>query len=299
MVITKNSYGVTSVFNSNKSYTKVQVGELKGSSLDRTKEQTEEAFIKRTLERSLFPDKQKQKERKLTSMSRRTKSKVRKKVIAFSRVHKKLSLLTLTFVNKVEEETAVKILHRFLDNVSKSSKDFQYIWVAEKQTENKVFKDNIHFHLITNKYWKRDAWRKYWIELQAKHGIVPRDEKFQLTFSLDVRKVDTNNVKALGSYLTAYVTKNQGQFKCQIWNCSKKISRLYTDMYDDVSFLRKVEVLERKGLLGGERKIYTQEYSAVHTIPLNKTTMNFYNRIDEKNRTGWNQILSQEVKHAI
>jgi hypothetical protein len=29
-------------------------------------------------------------------------------------------------------------------------------------------------------------------------------------------------VKAIANYLTHYVTKNEGEFRCQIWNCSKR-----------------------------------------------------------------------------
>jgi hypothetical protein len=151
MLITKNTYGVTSVFNG-KSFDITKIGETSGSSLER-KPQTEQEFINRILNKSLFPEREK-KDRKPRIMSKRTKSKIRRKVLAFARIHKKLSFVTLTFVNKVEEEQGVKILSKFLENASKRSKDFQYLWVAEKQTDNQVFKDNLHFHLITNKYWK-------------------------------------------------------------------------------------------------------------------------------------------------
>lgn len=289
MLITKNTYGVTSVFETKKTATKLCIGEIKGSSLDRTDEQTEEAFINRLLKKPLFPEKEEKKERKERVMSKRTKTKIRKKVIAFARIHKRLSFLTLTFVNKVEEELAVKILHKFLDNASKRSKDFQYLWVAEKQTQNKVFKNNIHFHLITNKFWKINKWWSYWLDLQARFGIIPRDQNYKASSAFDVRNITGANIKAIANYLTYYVTKNEGSFKCQVWNCSKKISRLYTEFYEDYSFIRKVEALEKKNLLGGERKVYVQEYCAVHTIPLNRITMNLYNRIDTKNREVWNE----------
>ena len=70
-------------------------------------------------------------------------------------------------------------------------------------------------------------------------------------------------------------------------------------MYDDISFIRKVESLERKGLLGGERKIYSQEYSEVHSIPLNKITMNFYNRIDEKVRKKCNPFTLKKGRKPL
>jgi len=290
MLITKNTYGVTSVFGS-KNFDITKLGEVTGSSQER-KPQTEEEFIKRLINKSLFPEPKK--ERKLRSMSNRTKSKIRRKVLAFARIHKHLSFVTLTFVNKVEEEVGVKILGKFLENVSKRSKDFQYLWVAEKQQDNKVFKDNLHFHVITNKYWKIKRWWEYWLELQAKHGIVPREAGFKPSSAFDVRAITGQNVKAIANYLTYYVTKNEGQFRCQIWNCSKKVSWLKTNMYEDISFLKKVEALEKANLLGGERKIYKEEYYAVHTIPLNRITLNLYGKIDKVNQEMWHSSPKNE-----
>jgi hypothetical protein len=292
MLITKNTYGVTSVFKA-KGESVLKIGEVTGSSLER-KPQTEAEFIKRLLERPLVAVK---KERKPRSMSNRTKSKIRRKVLAFARLHKRLSFLTLTFVNKVEEELGVKILGKFLENASKRSTDFQYLWVAEKQMENKLFENNLHFHLITNKYWKIEKWWPYWIELQAKHGITPTQENFNPSSAFDVRAITGNNVKAIANYLVTYVTKNQGEFLCQIWNCSKKVSWLKTNYYSDITFLFKVEALEKANLLGGERKIYQEEYHTIHTIPLNKLTLKLYQKIDEANRIIWDQ--TKEVQDAL
>ena len=286
MLITKNTYGVTSVFKSKK-FDITKIGELTGSSRERETE-SETDFINRIINKSLYPNKEK-KERKERSMSSRTKTKIRRKVIAFARIHKHLTFVTLTFVNKVEEEEAVKILGKFLENVSKRSKDFQYLWVAEKQTENKLFENNIHFHVITNKYWKIDKWWKYWLELQAKHGIFPRDANFKPSSAFDVKAITGQNVKAIANYLTYYVTKNEGMFKCQIWNCSKKISWLKTNEYSTTDFLKRIEALERANLLGGDRKIYMQEYCTTHIIPLNRVTLNLYSKIDHANQTMWNQ----------
>jgi len=292
MLVTKSTYGVTSIFKS-KGFDLDKLGTLTGSSLERTP-QTDEEFINRLINKSLVPEEKK--ERKPRTMSKRTKSKIRRKVLAFARIHKHLSFVTLTFLNKVEEELGVKILGKFLENVSKRSKDFQYLWVAEKQTENKVFENNIHFHVITNKYWKINRWWKYWTDLQEKHGITARNVKASSAF--DVKALTGKNIKAIANYLTHYVTKNEGEFKCQIWNCSKKVSWLKTDMYQDLSFINQVEALEKANLLGGKRKIYEQEYCTVHTIPLNRITLNLYNPIDRANTAMWFCGKKEEVKNG-
>tara|TARA_R100000935_G_C2832555_1_gene166018 strand:- start:2289 stop:2471 length:183 start_codon:yes stop_codon:yes gene_type:complete len=36
--------------------------------------------------------------------------------------------------------------------------------------------------------------------------------------------------------ITSFVTKNDAKFKCQVWNCSKRVSELYTDFYTTTEF---------------------------------------------------------------
>jgi hypothetical protein len=69
----------------------------------------------------------------------------------------------------------------------------------------------------------------------------------------------------------------------------QKVSRLYTEFCDSMAFTKKVEKLEELKLLGGERKVYVNDFAATHLIPLNKITLNLYSPIDEKNQQVWNQ----------
>lgn len=297
MAIVKNTFGLSVVvdpFISNPD----KINQFTGSALDRKKYPKKEKDLVKQILDTPIQDNGQAITKRLRSMSPRSKSKIRKKIISFARVQKKLSFLTLTFVNKVDDTKAIKVLHSFLDNVVKRSKDFQYLWVAEKQTKNKVFKDNIHFHLITNKFWKIDRWWKYWLEIQLKFGITPRDKNYKPSSAFDVKNINSNNIRGIVKYLTKYVTKNDGQFGCQVWNCSKKISRLYTDFYTDIDFLRQLQRLERDGVLGGEIKTIRKEFCLLNFIPLNNRTTNFYNRIDEKNLSVWNNEAKQkEVKN--
>ncbi len=146
-----------------------------------------------------------------------------------------------------------------------------------------------HFHLITNKFWKLNKWWQYWLAVQARFGIVPRDAESKPSSAFDVRHVSSNNIKGIVNYLTKYVTKNKGEFDCQVWNCSKKISRLYTEFYSGLGFIRHLEALEKAGQLGGELKMYPKEYCNIHIVPLNRLTMNLYNRIDDKNKAVWQE----------
>lgn len=289
MTLLKNTFGVSIGFLPRVSKLNF-LNKFAGSSLERPVKPVlmDVDPFDRLLAKPLKMDEDEETAYKKRSMSARSKSKVRKKVMAFARHQKKLSFLTLTFVNKVTDRQGIKILGAFLDNAIKRSKDFQYLWVAEKQTKNDLYKDNIHFHLITNKFWKIDKWWPYWLEVQKKHGIVPRDENFKPSSAFDVKYVNANNIKGVGNYLTKYITKNSGEFSCQIWNCSRKISQLYTDFYSEMDFLDQIKRLEEINKLGGKVQSFEQEHCTVHLVPLNNVTTNFYNRIDEQNKLVWN-----------
>lgn len=288
MLIVKNTFGISTTMDHWIAKSS-SIGSLGGSSLDRVKKEVKVKEKNEIDEELKYPLSKKVEERKkLRRLSQRSKLKIRKKLIAFARLNKKLSFLTLTFVNKVEDELAVKVLRTFLDNAKKRSKDFEYLWVAEKQSKNVAFENNIHFHLVTNKYWQLEKWWNYWLDVQKKFGIVPRNENYKPSSAFDVRVINTANIKRVICYLTKYVTKNSSEFNCQVWNCSKKISRLYTCHYTGIGFIKNLERLEAAGQLGGELKVIPQDYCNIILFPLNRITMPLYNKIDDKNRTVWN-----------
>jgi len=157
-------------------------------------------------------------------------------------------------------------------------KDFQYLWVAERQTKNTVFVNKIHFHLITNKYFKIDKYWQYWLKLQEKCGIEAREANFKATSAFDIRSLNSKNIKANGQYITKYVTKNRNTFDCQVWNCSKKISMLYTDFYSGYEFIEDIEKLLEK-----ELEPIPAEYCTIYSDLLNRKILPMYQRLNDKN----------------
>lgn len=279
-MLVKNTFGCSAVLGTYQ-LKKTFFSKFTGSSLER-KKSTKKNKVRTTVRPAI------KEEKKERQMSPRTKTKIRQKLFALSQLQKQMTFVALTFVNEVKDELAIVILRKFLDNIKKRSKDFQYLWVAERQTENKVFPNNIHFHLVANKYWDIQKTWKYWIDLQASHGIVPRNESFKASSAFDVKKISTSNPKQLGMYLTKYITKNTEKFNCQVWNCSKKISALYTGFYSDYSF---IETLHR--LKGDEIKQVNMEYCRLHLVPLDKTTIRLYDKIGDVNRKVWNKLKPQ------
>ena len=271
----KNSFGISIIPNP-KLISPDRLNQFAGSSLDR----------KNVTKKVKKPAKENRPtEPKMKTLSPRTKTKIRRKLLAFFGLYKRLSFLTLTFLNKVDDNLALKVLQQFLDNVKKQDENFQYLWVAERQTKNIVFENNIHFHLITNKFWKIDKYKNYWVQLQNKNGIYARNEKFNPSSAFDVKQVTSNNLRGILNYLTKYITKNNSYFPFSPWNCSKKISELYTSFYTDFNFLKDLEELERKQLIYIKR--IKEEFCNIMSYPYNKLTMPFCSRLHEKNKKQW------------
>lgn len=170
-----------------------------------------------------------------------------------------------------------------IDNVKKRSNDFQYVWVVERQTKNNEFKGNPHFHMITNKFWKIEMWWNYWLTLQQKNGITPREKDFKPSSAFDVKQLNTNNIRRITSYVTKYVTKNNAKFNCQVWNCSKKVSQLYTDFYTKEEF---TDQFKRLGAVLKEFKDRDPKNPVINikVIDLNRNTLPLYKRLDNKNK---------------
>lgn len=290
-MILKNTYGTTAVLSQN-TFKKPIFKGFTGSCLNRpSKANASKSNPLPSLNpqsNELMPDDltpvdKPDKEKKERFMSGRTKSKIKQKLTALSQVHKKLTFLTLTFANKVEDETGVKLFEKFLSNVKKQSHDFQYVWIAEKQSKNIVFKDNIHFHIVSNKFFDLNKWADYWRKLQHKNGIVPREDTYKASSAFDVKGIASDNIKGVMSYLTKYVTKNTTKLKCQVWNCSKKISKLYTGFYSGYEFLENIK--EKLPDIKIVEK--SMEYCNLHFIPLDKTTLPFYDKIKIQNKKMW------------
>ena len=278
-MIVKNTYGKSIAYSLHQ-YNVVPSSEFAGSSLQRKKTVTK----KDDKPKDKSDDKPKDKEVKLRSMSYRTRQKIRKKVTSFSRLYKRISFVTLTFLNQVTDEQAIDLLRKFIDNAKKRSKDFQYVWVVERQNKNDVFKGNVHFHMLSNKYWDIEKWWNYWMNLQIKNGIVPRDKDYKPSSAFDVKQINTNNIKAIASYLTKYVTKNDEEFRCQVWNCSKKVSELYTDFYTTEGFVDQFERLNAIEKSYEIRDDADRKFLDIKLINLNRQTLPLYKRLDEKNR---------------
>jgi len=277
MIIVKNSPGISYSMDT-KIASRDLLGTFCGSSMTRRKNKKQD------------PNKtgnENKKARKENILSPRSKTKIRFKIFALAGILPRLTFVTLTFVNKVEDRKAIEILKCFLENAKKRKPDLEYLWVAEKQTKNKVFPNNIHFHIITNVHWDIKRWWNYWVELQASFGIVPRESHQAGASAFDVKAIKSSNKKAIGNYVAGYLSKSLETFDCRPWHCSRKISRLFTGFYTGIEFIQQFERLEKANLLGGKIKCIPKEFCNILLIPFNQTTEKFYEKIHVKNRELW------------
>lgn len=278
---TNNTYGRTFVSDYDTPLNEIEE-KFSGSSLCRMKSINHEKKEKLTVMEVRAKQWEKEiaepKQPKLKIMSKRTKQKIKDKLIAFSRQCNSITFVTLTFANAVDDMKAVLILRKFLENVKKQSVNFQYLWVAERQTNNESFKNNIHFHLITNKNWDINKYWMYWLEVQSRNGIIPVNPEYRPSSAFNVKKVKQNDLKRLQNYLTKYVSKNSDSFLCQVWNCSKMISALYTHYSTNENLLDNAYKLGDKNI-----KEYYTEFGTLHFITLDQRSIKLYWQLDDKN----------------
>jgi len=72
--------------------------------------------------------------------------------------------------------------------------------------------------------------------------------------------------------------------KCQVWNCSRKVSELYTDFYTNTEFTDqfiKLNAVTKEYI----DKDFKSPVINVKMIDLNRQTMPLYKRLDDKNKS--------------
>jgi hypothetical protein len=231
-------------------------------------------------------------------LSPRSRGKVRDKATALYRSCSGSRIFaTCTFVAQVDDQTGVAILNKFLTAIRKEFGRVEYLWVAERQDENKDFPGNIHFHLLMNKRLPIKRWNAMWVLQQYNAGLRAKNkykepitmeevlEKFEsgrmqdILNPLDVKKI--YGISGLSHYLTKYITKQEGNvpFACSVWHCSRRVSRMFTKSVTSPSAFRYCmslancrvdkktgEVFEAKEIV---KPFYVMVYINNKTVPLN------------------------------
>lgn len=188
--------------------------------------------------------------------SSRSRGKVKDKATAFfrscpgSRV-----FVTLTFIAAISDGDAVGVLNKFLTYIRKKHAGFQFLWVAERQTNNVDNPGNIHFHCIMNKRLPVAQYNALWVLQQYNSGLVGKNKYGEAISRAEIdrryqdgsmQKVlnpfDVKRVKSIGGlsqYLTKYITKQEKTpFGCSVWHCSRGVSKLFVKAVVKLSAVR-------------------------------------------------------------
>lgn len=221
-------------------------------------------------------------------LSRRTRLKITEKMLAiYAASPKKFTLQTLTMIAPATDTNAVKCLNKYLTVLRKKGA-FNYIWVAEKQTNG-----NIHFHMVCDKKFKIAEINSLWIIQQIKSGIVNHKSAQKLMLDYGVTFYDVHNsgfygiaqqylnpvdvanvntMEYLSAYLTKYITKNETKLSCAMWHCSRNVSRLFTKQL----ISKKIFAESSNGAINKyynkkknrtyENKTFVHQYGLINTI---------------------------------
>jgi hypothetical protein len=148
---------------------------------------------------------------------------------------KLLYFWTITFPINTTDDTAYKLLNKWLTRLRQERLLRDYLWIAERQ-QNKT----IHFHLVLNQRMDVKKANRYmraaimtsidkkeieWTRNQATNynGVdICKDRKTRRVTNF----AKQNKQKSLTNYLTKYVTKNNESFPHLAWHSSRGYSNL-------------------------------------------------------------------------
>lgn len=170
--------------------------------------------------------------------------------------NRQLFFYTISFPKNTSDNTAHRMLNSWLTTLRTSHGLKNYLWIAERQQNN-----TIHFHLAIGHYLNirlvndvmknllHDAIRKQ--EIEYSHFECSKYNGVDICKDKKTGKVINfakgQSGKALGRYLTKYITKDKTVFKRQAWQCSKKLTGLFTKYNMTICefenrFLQKIDV---------------------------------------------------------
>jgi hypothetical protein len=152
------------------------------------------------------------------------KQKVRGKICAFfglKQSKKFTAFYSVSFPKDMKQEEAVKAFNTWRTRLSKLGLK-TFIRVCEFQVQT----GTIHFHMLTNNFMNIRTVNYMMAKILDNMGILKRNNLSLMQYNgVDVKLV--RNSKALGAYITKYVSKNKDTFEVLPYHCSRDISALF------------------------------------------------------------------------
>jgi len=139
-------------------------------------------------------------------------------------IQPRFTLLTLTLSSQqqhTDEEIKTKLLNPFLTDLKKVlGTDLLYLWSAEAQPETT---QNIHFHIILDRYVCKDWVQNVWNRVQDRLGYVERSGyPNPPSTHIKTHPVNKNTI----NYLMKYISKTNPkarQIDGKLWACARPL----------------------------------------------------------------------------
>lgn len=204
-----------------------------------------------------------------------------------------LNMITLTLSAKqgytTDKEIKNKLLNDFLTRLRQNKGLTHYIWRAEPQKNN-----NIHFHIITNKYFNYQYIRDTWNNVQKKLGYINLfNEKYH---HINPNSTDIHSIKNIHNasrYVGKYIQKMLDSYRDidgKYWDCSNNLKPKYNCVFDGIYEDRDILEYIYKKL--DDRIIYNEHYTF---IPLNHNELLYY--LPERWNSGYKEYL-EKIKNS-
>lgn len=181
-------------------------------------------------------------------LSNPSKNKIKEKVLSlyYAKRDTGFTFLTLTVIGDCDDRRAVLLWNKFRTVMFKRWGKFNYLRVCERQKNGRI-----HFHIVMDRRFPIQRLNALWIIQQLNEGVRNEVADLKLmaetgqtfeqlyrqgSFGAEVmgkylNPVDIKKITSVGnvlSYITKYITKNKGSFKCGVWRCNHVVSKLYT-----------------------------------------------------------------------
>lgn len=183
------------------------------------------------------------------------KSKVRKKISAFTRLtesKKFLAFYSISLPLNTSDDIAYTIFNKWLTNLRVNYNLKSYLWIAERQKNG-----TIHYHLLTNNFlnikkvnrsmarainsevvkgkatWGNSSVDTYnGVDVDSPQQPKKRQNENRKQYRKRIEKAKQNNLEDrlnwIGVYMAKYVTKNNEEFTRLPYHSSRDVSRLFT-----------------------------------------------------------------------
>lgn len=191
---------------------------------------------------------------------------IREKASALFGAGRCSTFVTLSFIAPVTDKTALRCLQNFIRSWRlKWGQSINYLWVAERQMNG-----NIHFHLLTSKFFDIEEENNRWTKVQYNQGLLGQSNDgvvYEKSFvwqaikngelkkylnPFDTKKV--HDIAGVKTYITKYITKPDAakggtmpyEFEIRPWAQSQRSARTVTGMLTIPELLQ--ELLSEKNI---------------------------------------------------